>query len=296
MLSPLKYTVLFLFITLTTISCKNTPEEIVLDDLSQEAKQLVVVGFISPQDSILAVKVSSSAPIGSSFEGSILTNATVTLATGNSSVKLTYNASGMVYQALAKKFPIQSGNTYTLTVTTPTGQRVESTCTIPAPIQFQRVTLDSTASVGNQKQYTVRYSWQDPANQKNFYQVAGAFQYTKVATQQTNTTAIVFGTPSQPADLQSDEAAQGMIESLPGIIATTSEYSSTFLSQYRQATVLATLLHVEESYYRYHKAIELANATNGNPFAEPVSVPSNIKGGLGCFAGYNQAVVKMKLK
>ena len=296
MLSQLKSIILFSIIALATFSCKNTPEEIVLDDLSQEAKQLVVVGFISPQDSILAVKVSSSAPIGSSFEGSILTNATVTLSTGSSSVRLTYNASGMVYQALAKKFPIQPGNTYTLTVTTSTGQRAESTCTIPAPIQLQHITLDSTAGLGAQKQYVVRYQWQDPANQRNFYQVAGAFQYTKTATQQTNNSSIVFGTPSQPADLQSDEAAQGTIESLPGIIATANEGSSTFLSQYRQATVLATLLHVEESYYRYHKAVELANATNGNPFAEPVSVPSNIKGGLGCFAGYNQAVVKVKLK
>lgn len=295
----MKNLLLIFFGIFTLVSCVNAPEEIVLDDLSQQATKLVVVGFLSPQDSILAVKVSHSAPIGDSFEGSIVTNATVLLSSGNASIRLAYNAPSTFYQILAKKFPIKSGNTYKLTVETPDGQRVEGSCTVPEAVQLQRVTFDSSTSTGSQKQYVIRYSWQDPANQTNFYQVAGAFVYTKSAatSQQSTSALIVFGTPAHPGELVSDETANGgKLESLPGLLSTESATQGTFYTIYRQASITATLLHVDEAYYRYHKAIELATSTNGNPFAEPVTVPSNIKGGLGCFAGYSQAVVRVRLK
>ncbi|TAH12534.1 MAG: DUF4249 family protein, partial [Runella slithyformis] len=33
-----------------------------------------------------------------------------------------------------------------------------------------------------------------------------------------------------------------------------------------------------------------------NPFSEPTLIPSNIKGGLGCFAGYNRTNFTVKMR
>ena len=43
---------------------------------------------------------------------------------------------------------------------------------------------------------------------------------------------------------------------------------------------------VSEAYYRYRRSQVLQNNATSDPFAEPVEVRSNVRGGLGMFAGY----------
>jgi len=45
------------------------------------------------------------------------------------------------------------------------------------------------------------------------------------------------------------------------------------------------LLHVTEDFYRYQQSIRLQQENDGNPFAQPVQVFSNVQGGYGLFAG-----------
>jgi hypothetical protein len=47
------------------------------------------------------------------------------------------------------------------------------------------------------------------------------------------------------------------------------------------------LNHVDENYYRYRKTLDLQTLNKGNPFAEPITVFTNIKNGYGIFAGFN---------
>jgi hypothetical protein len=42
---------------------------------------------------------------------------------------------------------------------------------------------------------------------------------------------------------------------------------------------------VSERYYRYIRARQAISDNQGNPFAEPITLPSNVTGGLGIFAG-----------
>ncbi len=44
------------------------------------------------------------------------------------------------------------------------------------------------------------------------------------------------------------------------------------------------LLHVTEAYFRFEKSARIASDVNGNPFAEPVNVFSNVTNGLGIFS------------
>ena len=291
-------------ILLALAGCRpQIEEEGVLGNLDQQGSKLVVMGFLSPQDSVLTVKVSRSAPLGGTFNGSILTNATVLLSDGKTSAKLTYNSKEMYYEVSARKLPVKAGASYTVTVTSTEGQRVQSRCTIPEAVTLSAVRLDS-ASSGGQKQYLVGYQWQDSGEQTHYYQTAGAFQYIKSTAPATSweSVPVQFGTQANPADLLSSPAGKAVLmQSADGLVSTEPAKTAggevnTFAKAFRQAQLTAVLLHIDETYYRFQKSVNLAAATNGNPFAEPVSIPSNIDGGLGCFAGYNRSTVRVKLK
>lgn len=47
------------------------------------------------------------------------------------------------------------------------------------------------------------------------------------------------------------------------------------------------LLHVPEAFFRYEKSNRVAMDANGNPFAEPANVYTNVVGGYGIFAAYS---------
>lgn len=54
-------------------------------------------------------------------------------------------------------------------------------------------------------------------------------------------------------------------------------------------TVILTLYHISESYSTFIESTAAAEANNGNPFAQPGSIRSNVQGGLGIFTGLNYA-------
>ena len=55
-------------------------------------------------------------------------------------------------------------------------------------------------------------------------------------------------------------------------------------------------MSVDQAYYQFQEAVIRQRRSRNNPFAEPVLIPSNIDGGLGCFAGYNNAILTKTLK
>jgi hypothetical protein len=55
-----------------------------------------------------------------------------------------------------------------------------------------------------------------------------------------------------------------------------------------------TLHHVTEAAFRFSKSARIASDVNGNPFAEPVNVYSNITGGLGIFSVLSLYVAEIK--
>ncbi len=289
---------------LLLMGCQNLREEIEPAALTGQAGKLVVVGFISPQDSLLNVKVTRSQPLGSDSgsTAAALTNATVVLKNDNVSVTLKYSAQKQFYAVEARKFPIVSGKTYTLSVQTPDGQRVSARCTVPKAAALQTPRLDSTVALDGKKQFFARYLWQDPAGEVNFYQTAGLFSYEKkcqtcrgdVAVKP-ETSVLSFGTAS--VGWIPDEGRNGATLQTSGTLALT-EFPATFGGSYQRATLRAVLLHVDETYYRYHRAVEQSESYTykSNPFAEALLIPGNIEGGLGCFAAYNRTTVVLGLR
>jgi len=338
---PLALFALLPFLSLFLFSCDSLRNEVDPNRLNKEAAKLVVTGFISPQDTVLAVQVNRSVPVlGQSNAIRDVANATVTIRDGSQSVTLryavNYNRQNVnLYWASARSFPIVAGKTYTLTVETPNGQKATGQCTVPARAPIPELQLDSAvvsrgfASFGTNgrqdvytKEYTVRARWFDIGGQRNYYRVAGLFQYQ--ATPPASSTAVnpviiqtvsfnanfsnsgtVADSPSTDGGLLTSRESvfyrpnQNFIVSGPTGTTVTSQADASQLQLgklLRFGVLTISLLHTDEMYYRYHDAISRQQDTGDNPFAEPVQIPTNISDGLGCFAGYNRSVVVLRVK
>lgn len=291
-------------------ACTSLRNEIDPGQLGIDPPKLVVTCFVSPQDTTLAVKVTrSNTVVGDSVSllqpDRNVTNAIVTLAEGDRTVTLPYNnrpASSTVtlpyYSAPARLFPIQTGRSYTLTVVLPGGQRASSTCTIPSAVDPTGIKFDSLIeNSGRSKRYFVQTLWQDPPNLVNYYQVAGIFRYTTNASKDEKYNGLSFDDENR--GLFSDAGLDGTTF-LSGrafiASASTSTQQSNFNNQYKTATVTVNVISIDLGYYRYQEAVIRQRRSRNNPFAEPVLIPSNIEGGLGCFGGYNNATRTLNLK
>ena len=309
------YIIFFLLASLLP-GCGSLRNEVDPGQLGIESAKLVVSGFLSPQDTILAVKVTRSATvvgdsIGQLMTGNAVTDATVTLSEGGRSIVLPYNnmpasdSTQPYYSASARLLPILVGHTYTLSVVTTNGQRVTSTCTIPQPVKPVAITFDSLTQTQN-KRYFVRVRWQDPAGQENYYQVAGLFRY--IVTCPTCVSNSSYTEREAVSNLSFDDDNRGLFSDagidgnamisgrafLSG--STSSGKQTSFSSQYKTATATVNLLSVDQPYYQYWSAVLRQRRVRNNPFAEPVLIPSNIVGGLGCFMGYSNSTLTLRLK
>ncbi|GAB3798448.1 hypothetical protein GCM10028819_19520 [Spirosoma humi] len=292
--------------------CSSLRNEVDPSQLGLASPKLVVSGFLSPQDTVLAIKLTrSSTVVGDSLDllqtGNDITDATVTLSDGNKSVQLQYtrthptdSTAQSYYRASARLLPIVTGQTYTLSVLTANGQRATSRCTIPAPVKPTAITFDSlTQTQGRSlsRRYFVKTFWPDPAGQANYYQVAGYFRYQSQLDQLGNFPLTI---DDDNRGFFSDEGLDGttIVSGRSFLTSTTfmPNESTNFYGQYKKALVTVNLMSVEQTYYRFQTAVIRQRRVRNNPFAEPVLIPTNIEGGLGCFAGYNNSITTFNLK
>lgn len=283
--------------------CTSLRNEVSPSMLGAQGTKLVISSFLSPQDTTLAVKVTrSNTVVGDSISllqtGNNVTDATVTLSDGSKSVVLPYNnrtAGDTVknrpyYSISARLLPIVTGKTYTLTVVS-NGQRATSTCTIPTAVPLTEIKPDSL-----NRRYFVRVRWQDPAGATNYYQVTGIFRYITAnckACQNESYNTLSFDDDNRGLF---DDAGRDDKEIVSGRAYLTPAGIPNFYNQYKTASVTANLMSVDQNFYRFQEAVMRQRRSRNNPFAEPVLIPSNIEGGLGCFAGYNNATMTLKLK
>jgi hypothetical protein len=285
-------------------ACESNREEVQPVGLTAQAGRLVVDCFISPQDTILTAKVTRSRPVLDSdpSKNVEITDALVQLTNGNQAVTLVYDTQLRYYRVNATKIPIRASTTYTITVRTPDGNQVTATTTVPQAIALKRVSLDSTLATGAdksvQKQFSVVCNWQDAGTITNFYQVQGSIKGIQrelpSTAAYTNLAVVPFRMADNNSGLLSNKGASTLL-SAAGYLC--DEAGSAMMNKrYRSTVVSVSLLHVDEVYYRYQEALDRQLQANTNPFAEPVLIPSNIQGGLGCFGSYNSSSLMMKMK
>ncbi|RYF69724.1 MAG: DUF4249 domain-containing protein, partial [Cytophagaceae bacterium] len=301
-------TLLHILILLMLAACGSLRNEVSPSLLSTEGEKLVVNSYISPQDTLLSVKVSRSKPVLGEQTDALpynVANAIVSLTDGDRVVVLRYLSDKQWYEAKANLLPIVTGRTYTLTVSTPDGKQVTASATVPKPVPVNQGILDSTVvttGIRLQKIYTVRLDWQDPANEANYYKYAAYFSWNpgigypiNDQPKQASSTlrALPFARENRTGNLVTDDrqggalltslaAEVGMVEVNANATNAQAALKKMTLGQLLPGPqVLLQLLSTEELYYRYTDAIIRQRENRSNPFAEPVLIPTNIQGGLG---------------
>ena len=310
---------IFTIISLAFISCETLVNDVDSSRLPSSSNRLVVHGYLSPQDTLLQVSVGMSgrvtgANVGRSFgfEVPSFYDATVTLTNQNRTVNLALKRGGaeLHYNILSNQMPILAGQTYNLSVTF-NGQTVTSSCTIPQAVAINEVREDSVAAQGFfssnpnaviPKDRTYRLFWQDVAGQPNYYQVSGyllaqrRFQTGMNQFQEQPVVANVRFSDSRRSsvNLLSDDKQDGarMASGVGRLGSFWFDKNSNTTAGTR--SVILSLITCEKTYYDYHRLID--SFDGDNPFAEPTLIPSNIKGGLGCFAGYNRTNFVVKTR
>lgn len=295
---------------LTIFSCKSLVKEIDPSILPQTDSKLVVACFISPQDTVLAAKVTETKVlIGST--GDIkddITNATVKLSNGAKTILLTYNAADGYYRALPAELLINAGSTYTISVSTPDGRSVNATTTVPRNVPIKEIKIDSAQTTDIRRgisvtntDYTVKLIWQDKANEVNFYRGISVYDIVYQIPDSTNPTKTNARLLSTITDLRTidDKGSDGQLISLsrtfqPNNLGLNIQGNQTNIGK-RLDKIKVALFQTDISYYNYHTSLR-KQRENNNPFAEPVLLYTNINGGYGCFGSYNATWQEIKAK
>lgn len=295
---------------LIMLSCESLIKEIDPSFLPETDSKLVVACFISPQDTVLAAKVTETKLlIGTT--GDIrddITNATVSLSDGSKSIRLIYSQKLGYYRALPSELPILVGKTYTITVNTPDGRQVSASTTVPNNVEIKEVKIDSTTvndfQQGNRvinTEYDVKVIWQDKAGETNYYRAISAYDVTYEISETKTNKKLSDTLISSLVDLRTidDKDTDGQLLSLNrtflpsmniGNVQNNREVSGKRLDK-----IKVGLFQTDIHYYNYHTSLR-RQRENNNPFAEPVLLYTNINGGFGCFGAYNATWQEFKAK
>ena len=313
----------------TLASCETLVNTIPEDKLPRTDSQLTLFGFISPQDTVIRVKVGQTNPVfGAStsgetdffvMEGDTLISvgeavptAKVTISDGQTTATLPFRTTERLYAIPVSQFPIQAGKTYTLSVTDGP-RKAGATCTIPlVQVPVKNYTLDTvvTSNFGNRDTtLTLNCTWDDVRGQENFYRIRAyeLFEYSIVRID-TNELFLVEGRRSATSYFnwtgtdsrsvfQSDANLDGTTFSSPQgrkkleNPALYGNLGSNVIKPQRGPESKGVFIQLLHTDIHYYQYHRSVQQSRGdNPFTEPSLVYTNVTGGLGVFAGYNRSV------
>jgi len=310
-----------LIVSLFIFSCEKKAVGIKIPDESK----LVISAFISPDDDTISVYVEESISAFSKTTkrpDDAYPYATVELSDGENTITLSYkeyskkiNFTIHNYKVYCKpqssSFKIDYGKTYYLKVSAPDGRVAKASCTVPEKINYTsevqfKVEKDNTHlySDGN---YTVLASWIDIPDKNNYYRLIDVrlpYEYPckdidgSICKNIDGSPLYYSGSEGTNWDRSfiSDEGHQGSTLKLNGSYSIPSVWvggSPIEQKDIKFKPFQYRLINMDEHFYKYLE--NNARYVEANqPFIEPISIYSNIEGGLGIFGSYTVLVDKSK--
>lgn len=167
--------------------------------------------------------------------------------------------------------PYDFNSPYTLQIKDREGRRIIGTTQIIPPVKIDTVTYAyEEDSVG----YALIHFKDDPS-QNNFYR----FLMYKDTLLRNVVQDILFDDALTTTSPYLYKSGNNFIIKTPNIV-----------EQKGKEFHLIALVHLDESYFNYLKSIKDAKHSNGNPFAQPPAIRSNIEGGIGIFTGLSYSL------
>ncbi len=302
----MKYNIISM--ALVVISISACTKEVILNVPAQPAR-LVIESNTAAGDVFVAY-VTQSVDVLAPISRTPLATAFITLLEG-SVVRdtLLYNTGSKMYTAKNGTRAL-AGKTYTLRGTAAGYPAADATMAVPVPVPITAVIYQPkfrTNSNGNQVD-EVRFTLQDMAGSANFYRISirrpvypsgNNMEYQDVyclATVDPDAETGLGGTGVSYDDcidqdfVMKDVRFDGRSKEL------TLQINSFDMEPLRHPTTgviyrpVVMLTSITGDYYRYYKSRKIYEDAQDNPFAEPVSIFTNIKQGYGIFSAYSSTV------
>tara|TARA_B100001939_G_scaffold117827_1_gene102252 strand:- start:1564 stop:2379 length:816 start_codon:yes stop_codon:yes gene_type:complete len=261
----------------------------------------MVVNGIFQSDTTWRIHVSSSKSVIDSSSFNNVVNASVLIEDDNGNIidVLAHDTNGFY---IGNTIP-QANFTYNLSIIHPTLDDITSRNEVPSIINL--IGIDTATSYSNGEKYLdLTVNFEDPGNASNYYLVETYVIGLGLEIENGDTleseidTSRAFmllndevfqdgGSPWKDQGLFNDLLFNGQTKSLE-ISIPNNDWNwgeAGFVYSYRYIGLRFYLYNISQDYYYYRRSLELYNQTNGNPFAQPVQVFSNIQNGFGIFAG-----------
>jgi hypothetical protein len=250
-------------------SCQGVVKNVELPKIEE---MVVVQTGMSNLDSTFTAKITLSNPIFKTRKDIVsVEDAEVILKGSNAQDTLKYDVVSAIYASKAN-VNLTAGNRYDLVVNTMDGKELSSSSIMPVMPTGIEVEVD-TIPHSDYDQYMYTISWDKPA--ENAYYEVRAYQIMEF-----DLSADTFLHWDSEYVYSGDVSASRLSERL-------SVYDYERFGAYKG--VLIYVSGITQEFFDYSKM--LYNYEPENPFSEPVSIPSNINGGLGMFVLKNSVLV-----
>lgn len=274
-------------IAIFLVSCEQNANV----DLPEVPAKLVVNAFISPQDTVIMVRVTKSSPMFQSTQVDVnapVTDATVRIFGNSTSIVLPYNSLTERYTVSTTSFPIIAGNEYSIEVSAPQMETVTAKTTVPGavPADFTgsiTYTIDSTDMYYWDYNVSMHNSFTDPSQSEDLYRMSSWLLVYDPFNLDTNTYSIgerLFPDADQNGTLVNSNSELSF------------SITSPIAGNDSAVAINLVLSRCSMEYYYYH--LSLRNYSGGDdPFSEPTLMYSNVEKGYGVFAGCSYKMIRL---
>lgn len=192
----------------------------------------------------------------------------------------------------------EAGRTYLINVQLYNQQNLQAINHVPIPTPISSVVVDSSRFKANGENIEMNIGFKDPEGFKNYYCIK--ILRDAYYLQNEDTIRFVEDVHFEPIDpVFNNDYAAGLTTLFNDNLFDGMNFEfrlklSPFFNFGTTEGLRAALLTVSEDYYQYFTTKNLQNNKREDPFAQPTQVFSNIKNGIGIFAGFSRSEVKLE--
>jgi len=299
-MKSLHLTTYFLLFLLCCFSCEE-PVEL---DMEVFESQVVVSSNFSPNHPF-QISLSKNKDILTNSPAEFIGNAEVQILDGQGVLlnTLKFNKDIVApYYGLANFRP-EPNAAYQLSINVPGFPTILARDKAPKPVALKSLQVDSIAVSSadeNTYAFNIQTSFTDPNKEANYYHLK---LYYKPVSGRTNPNGFTETTKEHYLPLTtlvSNEENPSVVFDIDnsGVLFTDESFNGQWITLQFDALldkmkagefpkIVGELRTVSPNYYQYHTSLSRQLANQDRPFAEPITVFSNIENGLGIFAGFS---------
>lgn len=269
--------------------------DLVVDvDMPIEQQKLTLNSFFI-QDSVWSAKLTLNRHVLDEGEFKIVDDGFVVVYDQGIPLDTLISKGNGIYRGGSSPSP---GESYEIRATSASHGSVRGQSYIPNAVAIDTLEIEILpSSTAYETRISIRLQLEDPGNEVNYFQVLFAVEQTY--TDQITGEETIF---RQPVPLESNDPAALSADTYnrEGVFFKDISFNGKRVSLplesrlwnfgTEEVKLIFYLRTLSEDFYKYKITSSLQNETSGDPFAQPVSVYTNIENGFGIFAGFSQSI------